>query len=266
MYVAFFVVLSVGSYAVIATAEAPQVEFTDPDHSVSESGTFTVGGTDYRVSNIERETSDGEDGGETTTTATIQWSEQVTQSEELTNGSVIEFDGMNWTVDIPNETDVSTLRLVENFTISEPLVTQGNTTYVVVGDGENRTLVPKDQYVRQQYGEPKVREFSEGDTWNDSETLSNITTERGLVTWQESEDQETSVSQGGNVTVGDTLFTANFPDSNTIELTTNYEDYREDAEAIDYYHERINGFWAVSILSTLAAVLLLAMAYLPRRG
>ena len=269
VYVAFFVILSAGSYAVVASAQSPHIELSNPDHSLSPGDTFTLAGTEYELDAIEQSTSGGGGhggGGTTTTEATIVWSAQVSQSAELANGSVVSLDEKNWTVVIPNESDVSTLRLRENFTITEPIVTQGNETYVVVDDGENKTLVPKDEYERQQFGEPEVRELSEGDAWNDTRTLSNITTERGLLTWETSEDQSVAVAQGGNVTLGETQFTANFPNQGTLELTSDYQDYKEDADAIDRFHERMNGFWGVTILSGLAAVLLLAMAYLPHRG
>lgn len=269
VYVAFFVILSAGSYAVIATAGSPHIELSNPDHSLSEGDTFTISGTEYELDAIEKSTSGGGGhggGGSTTTEATIKWSEQVEQSKELKNGSVIAFDGMNWTVVIPNESDPSELRLVENHTLTEPTVNQNGTTYVVVDDGENKTLVPRDEYVRQRYGEPETREFSEGDAWNDTRTLSNVTAARGLLTWQATEEMQSTVAEGGNVTLGDTQLTAHFPSSSTLELTSNYEDYSEDAHAIDEFHQRINGLWGVSILSGLAAVLLLSMAYLPHRG
>lgn len=260
-YVAVFLLVAAGSYGLIATAQQPQIDLaqSEVDHEVTQGGTLTVGDTTYTVDSIEA--SDG------TVAASLAYNATVEKTRDLQNGSVVERDDANWTVVIPNESDVSTFRLVENFTVDRPTVTQDGTTYVVIEDeGNNRTLVPQDEYLRQKYGEPRTQEFTEGDAWNDTRTVSNVTRERARLSWEAVEPQSTSAAEGANVTLGDTTYVAHFPNNGTLQLTTNYEAYQKDEQAIADFRDRKNGLWMVSILSGIAAVVLLALAYLPTKA
>jgi hypothetical protein len=272
-YTAIFVLLAAGSYGVIATAQQPHVDLADSevDQQATQGGTFEVEGTTYTVEEISEASAGGGGhggGGESTVQGKITWNATVEQTEELSNGSVVEFQDANWTVTVPAEEDPSTFRLVENFTLDKPTVTQDGTTYVVLegeGDG-NRTLVPKDRYMQQRFGEPRTMEFSEGDTWNGTKTVSNVTSERALLTWETEETQETTVTEGANVTLGGTTFTAHFPDTSQMQLTQNHQAYQQESEEIDRFHERKNGLWFLSILGGIGAVMLLALAYMPNKG
>jgi len=90
------------------------------------------------------------------------------------------------------------------------------------------------------------------------------------LTWTgESGEEMVELSEGGNVTLanGETYF-AHFPDETTVQVT-NADQYGVYTAALadqDYFKERMNGFWGISILSGMAAVLMLGMAYLPVRG
>ena len=228
-YVAFFVVLAAGSYGVIATAEAPGISLADSEVDVAaQSGTtFGVGGTQYTLSNVEA--SPGEE-GETTYEGTVTWNETVEKSMELENGSQISRDGTEWVVVVPNTTDPGFVRLRENAS-----------------------------------QDPQIQQFREGTAWNDTATVSNVTAERALVTWMGPEQQEASFAEGENVTLGDQTFTAHFPSGQEVQFTSDFEAYAREVGNIEYHHERITGFWAVSIIASLVAVLLLAMAYLPTK-
>jgi hypothetical protein len=228
-YVAVFLLIAVGSYGVIATAQAPAISLADSevDHEVTTGQSFAVGGTEYTVGGIE---SSGE-GEDATTQATFEYEATVEQSETLENGSTVELDDRNWTVEVPAADDPSTFRLVENGT-----------------------------------DDPETREFSEGDTYNGTKTVANVTADGATLTFETVETQEATVAEGGNVTLGDTTYTAHFPDGQTVQLTTDYAAYSEEEAAVEYHHERVGGLWVVSILGSVAGVGLLALAFLPNKG
>ncbi|MEF8773172.1 MAG: hypothetical protein V5A37_00445 [Halobacteriales archaeon] len=166
-------------------------------------------------------------GEDATVQATFAWNVTVEKTRTLENGSAVRYDGTNWTVETGG--DASTVRLVE----------------------QNGT---------------RTAEFAEGDAWNESGTVSNVTASAVEITYQGVEEQTTSAAEGENVTLGDITYTAHFPSSTELQLTTNYAAYQEELDQIDYFHERKNGLWAVAIISGLGGVLLLALAYLPNKG
>ncbi|MFC6724799.1 hypothetical protein ACFQE1_10535, partial [Halobium palmae] len=63
IFAAFFLLTSVASYSLIATAHQPSIEFEDPAYSLSANESFEVGGTQYNVSAIEATAGGGGGGG-----------------------------------------------------------------------------------------------------------------------------------------------------------------------------------------------------------
>jgi len=263
VYVAVLLVVGLGASGVAATAQPPtvalQAEEVDEEAAVGTS--FTVDGVEYTVANVSAP-DDGTAEGELTYETT------VTDTETLEAGDVVERDGMNWSVEIPNESDPAGFTLVENVTVDRPTVQQGNVTYVVVEDNGSRTLVPREEYVRDTFGEPDTRAFQEGDAWNDNRTVGDVTAESVPLEMQVVEEQSVTVSEGANATLGEseTPYRAHFPDGNTIQLTTDHAAYDEETAAVDRFDQRVDGLWGVAILSTLASLLLVGLAYLPVKG
>jgi len=58
---------------------------------------------------------------------------------------------------------------------------------------------------------------------------------------------------------------AHFTAEDRLQLTSNKERYNEEADRVAYFEERTNGMTVATIISGLAALLLVAMAYLPRK-
>ena len=179
--VAFFVVISVASYALIATAAQPEVTLENPDHSLKQGDSFTVGGQEYTVSKIEAtKESSGGGGGHS-------------------------------------------------------------------GGGGGETLVRSGEL-----------------TWT-NESAQNGTNESAQNGTNESAQNTVQLEHRSNVTLQGTTYLAFFPNNETVYLTQDFESYQEDVNRIEQFHEHVSGLWGVSILSGLAAVLLLGLAYLPSR-
>lgn len=231
-YVAIFVLLAVGSYAVIATAEAPAIQLRNPDYELQANESFRLGGTEYTLDSIERAESGGGHGAAATVTTegTLVWTESVQGTLELSNNSTVRRGNANWTVVIPQASNPSRFRLVE------------------AGAAD-----------------PRTRTVREGDSWNDTATVANVTADAATVTYPTTAQRSETLAEGANVTLGGTQFTAHFPDAETLQLTRNYERYAGEVAKIDRFERRIVGLWAVSIMSGLAAVVMVGMAYLPRR-
>lgn len=256
--VAFFLVISAGSYAFIGVAQEPAISIENPDHTVQSNQTLTVGGTTYTFGEI----GDG--------SATATWTNQSARyTATLENGSVVEYRGTNYTVHPASGEDPSHFRLVENQTVDRPTTTHNGTTYVIVEDESgSRTLVPRDEYLPP----PQEHTFAEGDDFDyqgNTTTVVDVTRSGVTLEWFAPRTNEIIVREGGNQTLGDTPYLAHFvrTDSGDYELqfTDRYQEYENDVTAQDYYKERINGLWAVSILSALAAIFILMLSFLPPR-
>lgn len=254
--VAFFLVVSAGAYAFIGTAQEPTISLEDPDYSLQTNQQLTVGGTTYTVTNV----GDG--------SATAEWTnESARYTATLENGSVVEYEGTNYTV-VPNKgADPTRFRLVETQTIDKPTTTQDGTEYVIIEDGDNRTLVPVDEYLP----EPEQLVFAEGDDFphdNRTTTVADVTSEGVTLEWFAPKTNEVSFSEGSVTTLGGTDYMAHIEPGGagpTLELTTDMADYQEDIDAQNYYQERVAGLWGVSIVSALAAIFLLMLSFLPPR-
>jgi len=77
------------------------------------------------------------------------------------------------------------------------------------------------------------------------------------------------LTEGGNVTVGDQQYFAHFPDNSTVQVLSTdeyYSEYSAQNQEIDSYQQRMNGLWGIAEISAVAAIILIATAFLPVRG
>lgn len=256
--VALFLLLAAGSYTLIGAAQQPAVSLEDPDYAVSEGEEPTIAGTSYNFSTVSEES------------ATATW---VNESARYTGtwavNDTVAVDGQNFTVTGLNESQgVFELREVQ--TVDRPTVEQNGTTYVVIEDGANRTLVPRENYLPEQ----TVFEYQVGDTveydGNENETtVASVSDEEVVVEWFAPATNELEFSEGENTTIGETPYLAHFettgPNQMVLQLTTDYQDYQSDVDAQEQFHERTNGLWGVVIMALLAAALVVMLAFLPSR-
>ncbi|ELZ29761.1 hypothetical protein C475_02401 [Halosimplex carlsbadense 2-9-1] len=76
-------------------------------------------------------------------------------------------------------------------------------------------------------------------------------------------------SEGANFTVADTQYFAHFPNNSSVyfmETSERYGDYQAQENEIASYNDRVTGLWGIAQLCLVAAILLVAIAYLPVRG
>lgn len=256
--VALFVLLAAGSFTLLGAAEQPDVALEDPEYSVSAEDEETIGGTTYTFTEV---------GGDS---ATATWTNESGQyTESWAAGDTVVYKGDNYTVAIPEDSDPTYFELREVQTVDKPTVEQNGTTYVVVEEDGDKTLVPRDEYLPVQ----TVYRFEVDDRIerpdNDNETrVGAISSSSVTIEWFAPKTNEITFSEGENTTIGDTDYLAHFEQvggTNVLELTTDYEDYHADVDAQNYFQERMAGLWGVILLSLSAAALLVMLALLPSR-
>jgi hypothetical protein len=269
VYVAFLLVIAVGAYTFAAAAESPEITVENPEYGLSEGDEFDVNGTTYTVAKLGEESSGGGHGGggEAELTATIEWNVSAEESEDWAPGpgNAIEYQGGNYEVIIPNETDPTQFTLREmpgdDLTVYEN--SDGNRVVEVQRDGETE-YVPLDEY--EALERITVAE-NQSIQYNDQNaTVTEVTNESVTVQWQVQETEDVSLTEGATTEqISDEELVAHFPDHSTLELSSDLESYNDQAEDKEFFEQRTNGLTMAAILAGITAFLLLAMAYLPRR-
>jgi hypothetical protein len=257
--VAVFLLVAAGSFALIGAAQEPDIE-VDADHELSNGTEFEVNGTQYNAS-----VSDG--------SATIRWTnESQRYTETLANNSNTSYQEGTYTVRIEPAEDPSGFTLVEALNTTEilrqdsavnnQLYTDDNGTRFV-RYRSNGTLEPLTEYLPA----PERVEFSEGGQFpyqNRSTTIAAVNNESAVLAWERDTEKSVQPSEGANVTLSGETFVAHY-EGDTLLLTSDYEAYQAEVDAQTYFKERTNGLWGVTILSTLTAIFLAGLAYLPSR-
>lgn len=266
-YVVFFVLIAGLAYAMIATAQAPAVDVDEPEITKGVDETFTVDGRTYTVSEITAEEEEGGGhggGGGLTLTAALTWTnESARYTETFEADGSVDIGNTTYDVVLPNESDPTTATLREQPGDDLETVERDGETFVIVEDDEgNEELVHIDEY------EPLDRiELAEDEPFEYRGNSSDVTvtSESLTIAWTAPRTNTVELNNEANVTLNGQRYFVFIPDESTVQFTTNYGDYAEDLERKETFEERMNGFWGVTILSGLAAILLTGLAYLPRK-
>ncbi|WP_254272599.1 hypothetical protein [Haloarcula marina] len=279
-YFAFFLVVSVAAYAYIGVAESQRPEVSlDATAELTNDSTFSVDGTTFTASNIHLSSGGGgHGGGGGSMVADLAWTNESSRyTATLENGSTTTVDNTTYLITTNNESNTVTLTEQMNVTellredpaVENSVATQNGTDYVVYR--ENDTLRPVSEWLP----EPQTETYPvsgvypyQTDSGVQQTTVVDVSAESATVEWFAPRERTVELTEGGNVTLQGQQYFAHFPDHSTVQVVSvdEYPAYQEDLDRQDYFHERKNGLWGVSILSGIAAVLMLGMAYMPTRG
>lgn len=253
--------IAAGAYAVIGSAAEPEIDL-EADETISDNETREFGGQTYNFS-VD---------GEAQQAAVEYTNESYVWTESLENNSTTEFQGDDYRVLVPAVEEPSEFTFREVFNVSailaddpaienETITRADDQRYVVYV--ENGTTRPLDEYLP----DPRSVTYAEGDTFdyrNNSTTVANVSNESVTLQWTAPRTTQTDVSEGANITLAGSVYVAHFPGGNQLALGS-YNEYVDQQQRVSYFHERISGLWGVVIVCSLAAVVLLMMAYLPSR-
>jgi hypothetical protein len=258
VYAAFFLVVALGAYGMIAAASAPAI-VENPDHRLSNGSEITVNGVTFGV---EVSAASG----------TFVWTDPDTEYEtSWEEDDNISFQDTNYTVSIPDAAEPQLIELTEVRPVPDDIeTTELNGTEYAVLESDNGTqeLVPLDRYLTERYGPAETRTLERGETYDyrgNQSTVETVSNDSATLVWTAPGSKEERVSEGDRIELDGQTYVAHFPSPATLLLDSDLEAYDRGLEVIDTYEERINGLWGVSILSGLAALLLLGLSYLPSR-
>lgn len=273
IYVAFFVIIGAGAYGLIATTSAPTITmdgqaYTEGDSVAFDDRTYTVssasdGSGELSYVNESAVISTTIDNGTEVSTGDANWSGQgdgpyvlVVQTENVTDPTEATF---------VQQRDIGTL-VEQDPALYNETITQDGVEKVTFR--ENDTNVPVEEY----FPEPDRHTIAEGETLDyegNEMSIDAITNTSVELTRPGEETTTISFSQGANFTVGDQQYFAHFQDNSSVLLLQTderYGEYHAQEKQIEAYDERVIGLWGITEISALAAILLIATAYLPVRG
>lgn len=238
----------------------------------------TVGGTEYRLvvaadDNPSSFTLVGGDENRTVSTGdTLPFRGEQATVTRITGEAVTLAWGEPYRLMVENATDPSSFALTQEFNVSARLAEDPAVEDQTVTRADGREYVVYEsngstQLLSAYLPEPEVHVVREGEElrYQGNATTAAVDNESVTLAWTGPRTNTLSLAQGDRTTFGGTEYVAHFPDNSTVALTTDVDAYEAEVAAVETYHERINGFWGISIISGLAAVLLLGTAYLPSR-
>ncbi|PSQ45673.1 hypothetical protein BRD17_01015 [Halobacteriales archaeon SW_7_68_16] len=275
LYIVLFVVLSVGAYAMVTTAQPPTISIENPDHELANGSDLTVDGRQYRVVELTASVESGGGhggGGGVTHSAVLESTALVeTATGSLADGDAVTYNGTEYVVLIPNASDPATVRFREPLDDDVETVERDGETFVVVdrdGDGTDELVAPNEYGALDRVTIAEGRlldgiEWSGVDGPPDDVSVGNVTTAEVPLSWRVTDTIEFGSEQ--NVTINGRQHFAYFPSNETAVLTTDYADYEEDTRRIEAYRTRTNGLWGVTIVGGVGLTLLVVLAFLPRR-
>lgn len=290
LYVAFFLLVAIGAFTVLAVTEKPVVTIENPDYELAQGQEFSVDGRVYNVTDVSAQITDGE----LVRSATAEWvNESARYRETWANNSTVTFGNETYRVSVPNESNPSTatLEAVRRLDNDTATVQQRNRTFVVRnGSNGTKTLVPLAEYKRQRFGESETRRLTVGSALqydNNTTTVTNVSRGTATVAWTaprtntvefgETTAVKTMLVRGGlpakmqfpaggnNVTLNGKTFTTHYPDNGTLVLSDRPTKYQSKLDEVHHTTGRIAGVWGVLILSSLVALLMTGLAFLPNK-
>lgn len=276
VYFVLLVVVGAGAYAFLQVGMAePEVSVQGPTYGNGDD--LTVEGRTYTVGGLSAESEDGE----TSYSGELTWfNESHRESVTLENGSTTAYRGGEYRVTIANETDVSEFGLVEVQNVSailaddpeveDQVAEQDGTEYVFYTNGSRQRLsayLPEPE---------RLGPFAEGGTieWPlENETVTadveTVTQESATLSWSAPREETVDLEQGSNVTLAGVDHLVHFESGDGVQVLPTeeyYDDYAQELERVEAFHERKAGFWGVVILSFLGGIVLLSSALMPVRG
>jgi hypothetical protein len=275
-YIAFFLVIAAGSYAFIATADAPEVTISGDDvREVQEGDTVTVDDRTYTVTEVSAEVEEGGGhggGGGLAYAIHFGWTnESARYTESWAANSTVEFDGQTRRVLVENASDEFDLRWepTERFA---PAWSDG----VLYIDSDlnrgGRQDVAVTSYITNSSNESvQTIEYAEGDSFerNGNETtFASVSNTSVVLEWVAPRTNDVSAANHQNLTLNGEPHVVHFENNDTVRLGQGdavQEQLQEAKRTNDRFNERINGVWGITLGSGTALVLLVALAFLPRK-
>jgi hypothetical protein len=221
-------------------------------------------------------------GNATAATANASGSTDSATSAQANTSEELYTDAPNSLV-FTNTTDITAVLESDPAVYNETITSEGQT---FVRYQSNGTFVPLADYLqpaeqtRVQQGDSfdlqiEIDTFDGSKTLNVSATVVNVTNTSAVVEYTAPQYNTAELAQGGNVTLANgeqrvvnflTETQGNETSVSGVQLGSNYSAYAQQSDVQESFADRMTGLWNVIIISALAGMLVVGLAFLPVRG
>lgn len=156
--------------------------------------------------------------------------------------------------------DVSA-RLAADPAVEEEPVTRADGQQYVVYQA-NGSTVPLTRYLPAR----DTVDLQEGDRLRyegERARISDVTAEAVSLSWTAPRTDSAELEEGANVTLESTVHVVHFPDAEHVVISPAVEEYLETTERQAQFQQRMSGFWGITIVSGVATILIVALAFMP---
>lgn len=271
VYGLVFLLVAAAASAYVVTADTPEPTMQDADWNRSEGESFEVtndaGDTrNYSVSGF------GTQQGQPT--VTLVWTdEDVRSTEEWTyaedpDGTSIVYEGTEYYVRSTGEANPESFQLLESPSEDSAvsLFVQGD-QWVVNDSGDYVALEDYDGLERISVENGSTfAEGEEGEVRN--VTVESVTNESVTVSWTQPQENEVLLRQTDREQLNDVNVTIHVVDESEVHITSDESEidrYIGAHENRQHFQQRVDGLLATTVLSLVAVVLLIGLAFLPRK-
>jgi len=281
VYFIIFSVLAVGALGFMEVgATQPEVDLDGPTYT--EGDTLSVGDVTYNVTSVDAEVVEGEHGApdELVRSGEVTWfNESATESAQLENDSVVQYQGSDYRVVIENDSNATEFQVVEERNVSAIVANDSDAEGTVTDeDGQEyvRYTNGSTQLLSEYLGPADNETFAVGEEYPyplENETVqANVTAvepSAASLQWESPGEETISFEDGDNITLNGETYITHFPDNGSVQILPAdeyYQDYQNELAAIDEFDTRMNGLWGIVFLSLMAGIILIIAAYLPTKG
>ena len=227
-------------------------------------------------------------------TATLQHVENASVNESVAVGDTLDYQGNETTVTsidadgmtvswaepylvaVPNVTEPTNVTFVQQFDVEDRL-DRDNSVYdeTVTVDGVESVVTRADNAttpLETYLPTADTATFEEGETIHyagNETTIDAVTPDGVTLAWDGVRSETVRFSEGANITLAGQPYFTHFSGSSQVQILPRgdaYGTYQQQRSDQEYFTERKNGLWGVTLLSGLVAAMLVGMAYLPRKG
>lgn len=267
VYGLVLVLVAAGAFAYQSTAEAPEPSLDDPEHVLEVGETFEVDDRTYNLTGFDSQQGDP--------TALLEWTDETARSSESwthaedPGGTTVEYEGGEYWVRIPQTADPSAFTLLESpgDDADFSVFTSDSGNWIVNDSGEYVDLQDFDRLERVQIDNGSMLTVGAEDDAREVR-VDSVTNESVTVSWQDPFVTEVVVRQASRKDLNGVNHTVHIPGDGTAEFTSDeaaIEDYRGQHQDKADFQTRMDGLLMTTVLALITVVLLVGLAFLPRK-
>ncbi|WP_248516685.1 hypothetical protein [Salinarchaeum laminariae] len=267
VYGLVFLLVAAGAFTYATVAEPPEPTMDNPDQSAAQGEMVTLGDREYEVTGF------GSQRGQPT--AKLVWTdEEARSSEEWTHaaepgGTTVTYENSSYWVRIPQTASTNSFTLLETpgEDSNVSVFTDGDGNWIVNDGGNYVDLENYDAFERVDVENGSMLTTGSGNESRDVR-VDSVTNDSVSVSWSDPAEVERIARQTSRSNINGQNLTVHIPGDGTVDIATSVsgiDAYLEQHEDKNDFETRMDGLTLASVISLVSFIVLIGMAFLPRK-